>query len=404
MSSVPSSQEGAIKLLFDGRTYVAGERVSGVVELDFQLALEDKIKQVKIKLRGTASTYITESTGQSTVTYHSSHRLVREDIVLWTQGTYPPPGTHILQLPFEFQLPVDLPGSFRSKWADPNATISYGIEVVADRPGFFRFNRRLGHIFPVLPTATQEEVENALRLDQGWPGEWKSVERSSEIRKRFWGEYSRVQAQVWLKFQYPALNSFPVGIPIPISIIVTTITKTMKKSETPDDAFSANPDKPLFPPPPQGAGDVCLFLDALVNIRAQGRHVSMRDKHLPMGGFGKSNAESRYVRVTPSEPVWLPAAEKGEEGKWKREVRFDTTMLLKCPPTLDLEIVKCTYELNIEIPFPGLGNSLKFQIPIHIDSGLGPFDPDAPPPPALDLPPSYFTGEHHDWDGDEKSG
>ncbi|KAH6916672.1 hypothetical protein BKA70DRAFT_1250246 [Coprinopsis sp. MPI-PUGE-AT-0042] len=368
MSSVLSSHEGAVKLLFDSRTYVAGERIFGVVELDFRKTIEDKIEQVRVKLRGTASTRITRSRGQSTVTYRSSLPLARGDMILWTQGTYPPAGEHIMQLPFEFQIPRDSPGSFHSDRYRRSATISYGIEVVADRPGIFRFK--------------------------------PSVERSSEIRKRFWGEYSRVQAQ----FQYPALNSFPVGIRIPISIIVTTTTKTMKKSETPADAFSPNPDKPLFPPPPQGPEGVRLLLDALVHIKARGRHESMED-HLPSSsGLGAPNTNSRHVRVTPSDPVWLPEVEKGEEGKWKREVRFDTTMLLTCPPTFDLDIIKCSYELNVEITFPGLGNNLEFQIPIRLNSGFGPFDPNAPPPPALDLPPSYFTGEHHDWDGDEKSG
>jgi hypothetical protein len=56
MSSLLSSHESAIKLVFDTRTYVAGERIVGVVELDFRVALEDKIEQVRVKLRGTAST------------------------------------------------------------------------------------------------------------------------------------------------------------------------------------------------------------------------------------------------------------------------------------------------------------------------------------------------------------
>lgn len=43
-----------MKLLFDPRTYVAGERISGVVELDVPMAIEDKIEQVRVKLRGSA--------------------------------------------------------------------------------------------------------------------------------------------------------------------------------------------------------------------------------------------------------------------------------------------------------------------------------------------------------------
>ena len=89
--------------------------------------------------------------------------------------------------------------------------------------------------------------------------------------------------------------------------------------------------------------------------------------------------------------------------------------------------------MHINVPFPGIGNNLKWNIPVELESGV------AVPPPnfgegsdymhhtndqllVLDLPPyvsqksitrtllilhctyrAYFTGESHDWDGDEKS-
>lgn len=58
MSSLTSFQEGAIKLLFEPRTYIAGERISGVVEIDVPKAIEDKIEQVTVKLRGFAVVYV----------------------------------------------------------------------------------------------------------------------------------------------------------------------------------------------------------------------------------------------------------------------------------------------------------------------------------------------------------
>lgn len=137
--------------------------------------------------------------------------------------------------------------------------------------------------------------------------------------------------------------SFPAGIPIPISLIITTITKRMDKSDTPKDAFSANPDKPLFPAPPQGPSDgVSFLLDAEVFLAPQGVEGYIKE-HLPppVVGFDKSNANSRDVQVTHSQPLWIPDAEKPEEGEWKRQVRFDTTMILKCPPTIDLGIIRC---------------------------------------------------------------
>jgi hypothetical protein len=101
-----------------------------------------------------------------------------------------------MHLPFEFQIPNDSPASFHFDRPRGGANISYGIEVVADRHGLFRFNRRIGRVFAVIQTATQEDVEGAFQIGQGWSGEWKLFENYSMIRKRLWGDYSRVQAQV----------------------------------------------------------------------------------------------------------------------------------------------------------------------------------------------------------------
>jgi hypothetical protein len=53
--STLSPEDHAIKLVFEPRTYVAGERVAGFVELDLYQAQEDKVEQVDIKLRGVAT-------------------------------------------------------------------------------------------------------------------------------------------------------------------------------------------------------------------------------------------------------------------------------------------------------------------------------------------------------------
>jgi hypothetical protein len=58
MSTPLSSEEYALTLNLQSRTYVAGERVSGVVQLDFLRAQEEKIEQVRVKLRGSISTWV----------------------------------------------------------------------------------------------------------------------------------------------------------------------------------------------------------------------------------------------------------------------------------------------------------------------------------------------------------
>jgi hypothetical protein len=89
---------------------------------------------------------IRRNNGQSSYTYRSTIPLVREDITLWNKGTYPTADSHIMSFPFEFRLPNDIPGSFHASSRNRSATISYGVEVVADRPGLFKFNRRVGQI------------------------------------------------------------------------------------------------------------------------------------------------------------------------------------------------------------------------------------------------------------------
>jgi alpha/beta superfamily hydrolase len=51
-----SGPGGAIILSFDSHTRIAGEMISGVVQLNFQQAQKENIQSVRIKFRGMAST------------------------------------------------------------------------------------------------------------------------------------------------------------------------------------------------------------------------------------------------------------------------------------------------------------------------------------------------------------
>jgi hypothetical protein len=53
-----SSKGGAVKLIFDARFRVPGERMEGVVEIDYPQARIDTIDSVEIKLTGVMSTYV----------------------------------------------------------------------------------------------------------------------------------------------------------------------------------------------------------------------------------------------------------------------------------------------------------------------------------------------------------
>jgi hypothetical protein len=58
MSPQATQQNGAVKLIFDPRTRLPGERIEGVVELNIALARKEGVTSIGLKLRGVASTYV----------------------------------------------------------------------------------------------------------------------------------------------------------------------------------------------------------------------------------------------------------------------------------------------------------------------------------------------------------
>jgi hypothetical protein len=56
MTSQATLQNGAVKLIFDSRTRLPGERIEGAVELNTAIAKKDGVISLKVKIRGAAST------------------------------------------------------------------------------------------------------------------------------------------------------------------------------------------------------------------------------------------------------------------------------------------------------------------------------------------------------------
>jgi hypothetical protein len=130
-------------------------------------------------------------------TYHQRIEFVRIDATLWTIGSaFPEPGSHILCLPFGFQLPEDLPSSFYHSALGRRAQISYSIEVIGHRPGIFTRSRRIGQLFPLVSAAMPNEIIARTNLLNGWDSEVRTLYVGSEIRQGLWGHYSRIDAEV----------------------------------------------------------------------------------------------------------------------------------------------------------------------------------------------------------------
>ncbi|KAJ7684747.1 hypothetical protein DFH06DRAFT_17571 [Mycena polygramma] len=236
----------AITLYLPNRVRICGELLQGHVELNVPLALADGIQTVRVKLRGSEYVEITESrrsgvgnnSHSTSDTQRTRIEVLRADASLWTQGG---PQTGVLNLPFQFYLPDNLPPSFHCSVLNRKGIVSYAVEVVADRPGIFKMNRRITNLFSLVPAAAPQDIVFQQSLFQGWSGEWKAVVHEDRIRRGIWGEYSIVKT----KLVMPALAAFPMSTVFPFRIHIVTETKPVKKTDGPEEK-----NKPLFPAPP----------------------------------------------------------------------------------------------------------------------------------------------------------
>ncbi|KAJ7185448.1 hypothetical protein C8R46DRAFT_379581 [Mycena filopes] len=405
-----SSDPAPITLHFQDLVRVAGETIAGSVDLNVALAQENRIEHLRIKFRGSISTRITTQNGQNRVTHRQTVPLIYTNTSLWTQGTaFPEAGSHVLSFPFQFQLPENLPPSFHCDASSRGGAITYSLEVVGDRPGIFRMNTRIRRVFSVVTGASQNQLMAKESLRQGWDGAWRDIAREDKIRQGLWGDYSRVSASLTL----PDLSSFPIATPIPYSFHITTETKTVDRSDRPEDKHA----KPLFPAPPLHSTKLKQTLTRHTEIRVRGRVRDQGDTFDLQGIRPMSSTSSaRPVEAIVDEPEWVPKDDKGR-GFWRRTVHFSSTLAFPFAPTFRTETLDWAYALQFVVPFPGIGNDLKLSLPIHLGPGSACPPPPigaagsssltyadvlpAGPPPMMDLPPAYWSGAAHDWD--EKS-
>ncbi|KAF9812839.1 hypothetical protein IEO21_05939 [Rhodonia placenta] len=198
-------------------------RVQGVVEIRFPAILDEEIHEVHVKLRGHVRTSIRRSNGNGgSSTTREELDIVRQDCSLWTRGSaYPPAGSHTLTIPFQFELPHDMPPSFSYEHRGVTGSVLYTVSAVGSRAGIFQPNRRSTYDLEVVPADPNGSmIADGLR--NGWQGEWTKRRTVDRIRKGFWGEYANVE----MEFRYPSMTTFPLHTDIPFSVTITTLSKT----------------------------------------------------------------------------------------------------------------------------------------------------------------------------------
>ncbi|KAJ7640779.1 hypothetical protein DFH06DRAFT_1215212 [Mycena polygramma] len=429
MASSSSTQSHSITLHFRNLVRVAGETIEGRVDLNVPLALRDGINRLRIEMKGVIKTQIRRSNGENSVTHEQTVPLCTESQDLWTGSSS---AQDVLSFPFRFTLPRDLPPSFWCGKYSPDATICYSLEAIGERAGKFHRNRRVRKIFPVMPVASDQELLIKETLRQGWKGRWNVTEKHDKVRTGIWGDYSHVNATLSL----PELASFPVATPIPYTLHIVTETKPLVRSDRPEDKHG----RPLFPAPPTDSFELTQEIRRKTEYHVKEKWAKEKfimhdekqketfDLHRGrslaaaaesgrvQAGTTAQEASTKAVQAVVDEPVWVPQEEG--RGVWPRSVRFNSILTFPFAPTWSTETVDWEYTLQFVLPFPGIGNDLKLEIPIHLgpasacpppptgapgSSGLTYADVlPAGPPPMLDLPPAYWTADAQDWDDEKK--
>ncbi|KAJ7287048.1 hypothetical protein C8J57DRAFT_575760 [Mycena rebaudengoi] len=405
---------------------VAGEILSGHVEMNMAQAQEDKLEHLRIKLRGSIVTKITEhktvhEDGQ-TRTHNEVHtqiiELVRSDVTVWDHFSGAAQGP-VMMFPFQFQLPHNLPPSFYASETGRTATISYSIEVVGDRPGLFHLNRRIRKIFSIVPAASPDQVMANEAMKHGWSGQWRAVHADEKLRQGIFGHHGRAKVEIVL----PNLSSFPMSTGIPFSLHVETHTKELHYGDLEEKHGS------LFPAPPTSSADIKLELHRRGRVHVHKRSQPLHDTFKLKGSVGDPES-TQAVRVSADQPEWTPGSpgspggkKEKEKGVWKRTVHFEGRLSIPFVPTFKGDTVDWEYFLQFTVPFPGIGNDLDLEFPIHINSGSAcPPPPQAQqgyapqtqygqgapaqyvyplpagPPPMIQMPSAYWSGADHQWD------
>ncbi len=221
---------------------------------------------------------------------------------------------------------------------------------------------------------------------------------------------------------FPDIPALPLFTDIPFIINVTTTTAPLTRAQA--DALPEN--KPIFPPPPAIHSEINFRLMRITRIRAKRFGAeNAEDVAYFLGANTISSKLAVETDLPPKEWVVVQSSGGGEEkGVWVQRARFQTSVTLSVPPTFLCPTIECLvrrrrwvywmhqcahfpqYALDLKVPFPGLGNDVRIDIPVTIVSGIdapsprtsppepqadAPLEPEsafvAAPPPMLDLPP-----------------
>ncbi|KAM5542521.1 hypothetical protein V8D89_003980 [Ganoderma adspersum] len=364
-SSTSSGQTSTFSLVIPATTYCAGSDVEGEVLLEFPQVQDEMIDEVTVELRGTLKVSALHTAQRIPST--ESRQLIHLKISIWKRGSaYPPPDSHVLRLPFSFPLPSDskiLPSVSWDEWRN-YVTVSYHVEAVALRPRtLFAGDKKIRESLAVVSRGDPSLCASIRSLGEleGGPT-WKTVHKEKQMRRGIWGEYSTARVELLVPNKHGIL---PHCVDIPVLINIKSTTARLSRAK----AGKHLEGKPIFP---------AIDFDSNDHI-----FIKMWQSFTVRAGGDTKNSTNEIVLAYLKEKDLLPSSyykhwqadttpsDKEEMGRWVQQWTLQPMIKLhRFPPTFSCDFVDCGYAMSLDVPFPGMGNSIHVSMPVTLDSGI----------------------------------
>lgn len=234
-------------------------------------------------------------------------------------------------------------------------SVKYGIEVEGQRPGLLKRNRRIRQMFPLLPTDEQGHQVRQQLQDGAWVGDWKSYSGGDLVKRLPWQDPAAISARLEL----PDMRSFPLSLPIPFRLHLSSSSRPMKRS---DAEKKQSQDKTIFPAPPDAS-------DLKLDLRVQ-HHV--KSDSILSADFVKSQDLLKGQSGHLQEKREPPSLSNVSDSQCTVEQKgyITGTFFLKALPSFAADILVVEHTLRLKVPFSGPLNKVDISVPITITSGM----------------------------------
>ncbi|KAI0725864.1 hypothetical protein C8Q72DRAFT_567853 [Fomitopsis betulina] len=332
----------AIRVAAQQKPVVPGDVVIGSVRLDLPALRAERVGEVRVNLSGVLHSSISRHGRSLTDTVH----LVQQSISVWRRGM-PSSSSDILNIPFKFRLPADLPPSFDFNDTGDSARITYTIEAVPDHSGI-----RTSRVEVPLTVVPDDPEGGRVRpaLDAGWDGSWTT----KVVREQLCRAHGLI-GDATMELTYPSMPSLPLSATIPFTLRVITVSPPLSRDDN----------STIWPAPPSHPREVLAEVEQCVSIRIG---AETRTHAAPMASMWGG-----VMDVGPFEKQWLPCEGDTARGQWRQEMTLRSSFALPGPPSFFFarngsSEVQVEYALRVTTHF-GSHYSLTQNVPVVVSSG-----------------------------------